>query len=239
MMRHKQVEVVPYVRAQAWTATLDLRALHHKPRFFRQWAEVIGVDQIVDIWIPARDLADDQFETGSLAGFQRHHWQELPARLAQPAHQALLTNGVAERTALKCRPEQEQVADHAYPSRTGARSFRTLSEAVCVLEMDRQATVTQWAQARTGKPPEVAQVTADKLEGAVGRLNGASYDYVFIDTPGIDSPGTNSAIRISDLCLIPCRSTPADLRAMVPTLAVLAVLASISPEHCDQHHDPT
>ena len=96
MMRHKQVEVVPYVRVQAGAATLDLRALHHKPRFFRQWAAVIGVDQIVGIWIPTRDFADDQFETGSLAGFQRHQWQELPARLAQPAHEALLADGIAK-----------------------------------------------------------------------------------------------------------------------------------------------
>jgi chromosome partitioning protein len=87
--------------------------------------------------------------------------------------------------------------------------------------MDKQATVTQWAQARAGKPPEVAQITADKLDGVIDRLKGAEYDFVFVDTPGIDSPGTNSAIRVSDLCLIPCRPTPADLRAMAPTLAVI------------------
>jgi chromosome partitioning protein len=92
---------------------------------------------------------------------------------------------------------------------------------VCILEMDKQATVTQWAQTRAGKPPEVAQITADKLEAIMGRLKGAEYDFVFVDTPGIDSPGTNSAIRVSDLCLIPCRPTPADLRAMAPTLAVI------------------
>lgn len=92
---------------------------------------------------------------------------------------------------------------------------------VCILEMDKQATITQWAQARAGKEPEVAQITADKLEGIIDRLQGAEYDYVFVDTPGIDSPGTNSAIRASDLCLIPCRPTPADLRGVAPTLAAI------------------
>jgi chromosome partitioning protein len=92
---------------------------------------------------------------------------------------------------------------------------------ICILEMDKQATVTQWALARAGKPPEVAQITADKLEAVISRLRGAEYDYVFVDTPGIDSPGTNSAIRISDLCLIPCRPTPADLRGVAPTLAAI------------------
>jgi chromosome partitioning protein len=42
--------------------------------------------------------------------------------------------------------------------------------AVCILETDRQATVSQWAHARHGKPPEVAQVTADKIQAVIGRL---------------------------------------------------------------------
>lgn len=92
---------------------------------------------------------------------------------------------------------------------------------VCILEIDRQATITQWAQVRQGRPPDVAQTTADKLAGILGRLASAAYDYAFIDTPGVDSPGTNSAIKISDLCLIPCRPTPADLRAMAPTLGAI------------------
>ena len=29
---------------------------------------------------------------------------------------------------------------------------------VCILEMDKQATASQWSQARSGQPPEVAQV---------------------------------------------------------------------------------
>jgi chromosome partitioning protein len=93
--------------------------------------------------------------------------------------------------------------------------------AVCILEMDRQGTASQWSQARSGQAPEVAQVTADKLDGVIGRLQGASYDFIFIDTPGVDSPGTHSAIRQSDLCLIPCRPTPADLRSVSPTLAAI------------------
>jgi len=92
---------------------------------------------------------------------------------------------------------------------------------VAILEIDKQATISQWANARQGKPPDVAQTTADKLEAIVGRLAGAGYHYVFVDTPGVDSPGTNTAIRLSDLCLVPCRPTPADLRAMAPTLGAI------------------
>ena len=97
--------------------------------------------------------------------------------------------------------------------------------AVCILEMDKQATATQWSQARSGRPPEVAQVTTDKedkLVNVLGRLGERrSFDFVFIDTPGIDSPGTRAVIALSDLCLVPCRPTPADLRSVSPTLAAI------------------
>src|SRR5215217_851411 len=92
---------------------------------------------------------------------------------------------------------------------------------VCILEMDRQATVSDWAEHRTSESPEVAQIDATQLDEVMRNLRGSAYDFVFIDTPGVDSPGTLSAIRAADLCIIPCRPTPADLRAFKPTLAAI------------------
>lgn len=92
---------------------------------------------------------------------------------------------------------------------------------VCILEMDRQATVSDWAEHRTSETPEVAQIDAPQLDEVMKNLRGSAYDYVLIDTPGVDSPGTLSAIRAADLCIIPCRPTPADLRAFKPTLAAI------------------
>jgi chromosome partitioning protein len=67
----------------------------------------------------------------------------------------------------------------------------------------------------------VAQIDETQLADVMRVLQGSAYDYVFIDTPGVDSPGTLSAIRAADLCIIPCRPTPADLRAFKPTLAAI------------------
>ena len=92
---------------------------------------------------------------------------------------------------------------------------------VCILEMDRQATVSDWPEHRTVENPEVAQIDATQLEDVMRGLQGSAYDYVFIDTPGVDSPGTLSAIRAADLCILPCRPSPADLRAFKPTLAAI------------------
>lgn len=92
---------------------------------------------------------------------------------------------------------------------------------VCILEMDRQATISDWAEHRNLDSPEVAQIDATQLDDVMKRLQDSAYDYVFIDTPGVDSAGTLSAIRAADLCVIPCRPTPADLRAFKPTLAAV------------------
>ncbi|MDB5590530.1 ParA family protein [Enterovirga sp.] len=92
---------------------------------------------------------------------------------------------------------------------------------VCILEMDRQATVTDWAEHRRADTPEVAQIDATQLDDIMFRLRASDFDFVFIDTPGVDSPGSLAAIRAADLCVIPCRPTPADLRAFKPTLAAI------------------
>ena len=94
-------------------------------------------------------------------------------------------------------------------------------QSVCILEMDRQATVTDWAEHRRADTPEVAQIDATQLDDIMARLRSSDFDYVFIDTPGVDSPGSLAAIRAADPCVIPCRPTPADLRAFKPTLAAI------------------
>jgi chromosome partitioning protein len=96
-----------------------------------------------------------------------------------------------------------------------------VGRSTCILEMDRQATVSDWASHRAGPAPEVAQIDATKLADVMKTLKNSAYDYAFIDTPGVDSPGTLAAIRAADLCIIPCRPTPADLRAFKPTLAAI------------------
>src|SRR3954462_568513 len=92
---------------------------------------------------------------------------------------------------------------------------------VCILEMDRQATVSDWAEHRYADTPEVAQIDATQLDDIMQRLRVSDFDYVFIDTPGVDSPGSPGATRAAALCVTPCRPPPADLWAFKPTLAAI------------------
>jgi len=93
---------------------------------------------------------------------------------------------------------------------------------VFVLELDRQGTLSDWNESRVSEEgPDFERIDASALEKAISTLKSSNYDLVIIDTPGIDSPGANAAMRIADLCLIPCRPTAPDLKGCLPTVQSL------------------
>ena len=93
--------------------------------------------------------------------------------------------------------------------------------------MDPQRTAESWYQTREATKPKLASVTAAELPNAIigGRQR---FDIVLIDTPGRDEPSAAAAIRHADLCLIPCRPTPADMKATPPTVATIKRLGKLS-----------
>ena len=96
-----------------------------------------------------------------------------------------------------------------------------------VLDMDPQRTAEAWYQTRESTKPKLATVTAAELPDAItgGRQR---FDVVLIDTPGRDEPSTAAAIRHADICLIPCRPTPADMKATPTTVATIKRLDKLS-----------
>ncbi|MGD0187908.1 MAG: AAA family ATPase [Roseiarcus sp.] len=93
---------------------------------------------------------------------------------------------------------------------------------VFVLELDRQGTLSDWNESREAETgPEFERIDATALDKAISTLKDAAYDLVVIDTPGIDSPAANAAMRVADLCLIPCRPTATDLKGCLPTVRSL------------------
>ena len=59
------------------------------------------------------------------------------------------------------------------------------------------------------------------MEKALEAANTKKYDWVLIDTPGRDEPGQAAAIRHSHLCVIPCRPSPADMKATPTTVETI------------------
>lgn len=95
---------------------------------------------------------------------------------------------------------------------------------VYALDMDKQATLLSWYRDREDDKPPVDAVEAAKLGAALKALEQTGHDLVLIDTAGRDDPSTATAIRVSTLCIIPCRPTPADMKATTPTIETITRL---------------
>lgn len=90
-----------------------------------------------------------------------------------------------------------------------------------ILDMDPQATAEAWYQDRESDRPALARIDAADLPAALDGARAKGFRWVFIDTPGRDEPAVAAAIRLADFCLIPCRPTPADMKATPATIAVV------------------
>ena len=97
---------------------------------------------------------------------------------------------------------------------------------VLVVDADLQGTATQWAgSAAEGKP---FPATVIGLASAKGKLHQMikpmvnDYEYIVIDCPpSVEEQASQSALLISDVCLIPLQPTPADLWATVGILKLV------------------
>ncbi len=87
--------------------------------------------------------------------------------------------------------------------------------------MDPQGSAEAWYQDREAETPRLARVMSSELDDAIRKAKGAGFRIVMIDTPGRDDPATTAAIRAADLCVVPCRPTPADMKATPPTAAAI------------------
>jgi chromosome partitioning protein len=92
---------------------------------------------------------------------------------------------------------------------------------VLILDTDPQGTALAWYERREAENPLLARATPGDLPDAISKAEGAGFDRVFIDTAGRDDPGTAAAIRVADFCLVPCRPTLPDMRALPPAVAVI------------------
>lgn len=89
-----------------------------------------------------------------------------------------------------------------------------------VVDADPQGTATQWAGSSPEKMPFPATVVG--MAHARGKLHQMvkpmvkDYDYIVIDCPpSVEEQASQSALLISDVCLVPLQPTPPDLWASV------------------------
>jgi len=92
---------------------------------------------------------------------------------------------------------------------------------VVIFDMDEQGTAESWYQDREEDMPVLVQVRSTELASALEGAKAKKFDVVLIDTPGRDEPATAAAIKASDFCVIPCRPSPADMKATPTTVETI------------------
>src|SRR5919202_5256661 len=90
-----------------------------------------------------------------------------------------------------------------------------------IVDLDPQGTAEAWYQDREAAAPRLVRGEAADLARALAVARGQGFGLVLIDTPGRDEPAVAAAVRASDFCLVPCRPTPADMKAQPTTAATV------------------
>jgi chromosome partitioning protein len=104
---------------------------------------------------------------------------------------------------------------------SGSVAAEETGKRVLIVDLDPQGTAEAWYQDREAETPKLVRIDASELDEALATARTNAFDFVFIDTPGRDEPSIAAAIRVADFCILPCRPTPADMRATPPTVATI------------------
>jgi chromosome partitioning protein len=93
---------------------------------------------------------------------------------------------------------------------------------VAVIDTDQQGTISNWARRRALPEPRIERADSSvEIERALRMLKNNKYTLAVIDTPATNNYLSSSSIGAADLCLIPARSSPADIEAALPTLGIV------------------
>jgi len=106
-----------------------------------------------------------------------------------------------------------------------AVSFAYKNKKVAIIDIDPQQTITMWYNIRSGNTGQALNnltcVSSPgwRLSNEIAKLK-SSYDIIIIDSPPHIETEAKTAIRESDLVLIPMQASPADLWASKATIAM-------------------
>lgn len=95
------------------------------------------------------------------------------------------------------------------------------NEKVCVIDMDPQGSLTNWARLRAAGDIEVLASGGAGLPALLVTLEGRGVTLALLDTPGAEGAASLAAMRVADLNIVPSRPSLFDLRASARACAAL------------------
>jgi chromosome partitioning protein len=102
-----------------------------------------------------------------------------------------------------------------------AVAAREMKEAVAVVDMDPQGSLTNWARTRGSGDIEVVASGAARLPATLAELAAKGCTLAIVDTPGAEGPASPAAMAAADLTIIASRPSLFDLKASANARAAL------------------
>jgi len=90
-----------------------------------------------------------------------------------------------------------------------------------VIDVDPQATASQWAAWRKDAPPVVIDSAPPRLAAKIEQAMNQGAEFIVIDTPPHADSAASAAVEVADLVLIPCRPSAFDLAAIKTTASLI------------------
>ncbi len=88
-----------------------------------------------------------------------------------------------------------------------------MSEKICVIDMDPQASLMKWARIRAAGDIEVLASGAARLPALLASLARRGVTLALLDTPGAEGAASTAAMQVADLNIVPSRPSLFDLWA--------------------------
>jgi chromosome partitioning protein len=101
-----------------------------------------------------------------------------------------------------------------------------MKEKVCVIDMDPQGSLANWAKTRGTGDIEVIASGAARLPALLASLERRGFTLAILDTPGAEGAASSAAMQVADLNIIPSRPSMFDLWASARTRAALKEIGS-------------
>src|ERR1700685_110806 len=96
-----------------------------------------------------------------------------------------------------------------------------MKEKVCVIDMDPQGSLANWAKTRGNGDIEVIASGAARLPALLASLDRPGFTLAVLDTPGAEGAASSAAMQVAELNIIPSRPSLFDLWASARTRAAL------------------
>lgn len=91
---------------------------------------------------------------------------------------------------------------------------------VAIVDLDSQASASEWSDWREAQTPEVTSVHSARLPQELYRLEQQGITFAILDTPPKIEDIALDAAKAADLAIIPCKPSAFDLKAIEKTILV-------------------